>query len=95
MLKHILKNYSWIPHSSQSTKRLWEYALGYRDSKQTSKFGLGGRGLRGRVLGGRGRALGAHGYSQSLRFSLLFREMMALAALRSTYQRGRARTHHP
>ena len=38
MLKHILKNYSWIPHSSQSTKRLWEYALGYRDSKQTSKL---------------------------------------------------------
>ena len=38
MLKHILKNYSWIPHSSQSTKRLWEYVLGFRDSKQTSKL---------------------------------------------------------
>ena len=38
MLKHILKNYSWIPHSSQSTKKLWEYVLGYRDSKQTSKL---------------------------------------------------------
>ena len=38
MLKHILKNYSWIPHSSQSTKKLWEYVLGYRDSKKTSKL---------------------------------------------------------
>ena len=43
MLKHILKNYSWIPHSSQSTKRLWEYVLGYRDSKQTSKLVKSGK----------------------------------------------------
>ena len=43
MLKHILKNYSWIPHSSQSTKRLWEYVLGFRDSKQTSKLVKSGK----------------------------------------------------
>ena len=43
MLRHILKNYSWIPHSSQSTKRLWEYVLGYRDSKQTSKLVKSGK----------------------------------------------------
>ena len=38
MLKHILKNYSWIPHSSKNSSQLWEYALGYRDSNQTSKL---------------------------------------------------------
>ena len=43
MLKHILKNYSWIPHSSQSTKRLWEYVLGFRDSKKTSKLVKSGK----------------------------------------------------
>ena len=43
MLKHILKNYSWIPHSSQSTKKLWEYVLGYRDSKKTSKLAKSGK----------------------------------------------------
>lgn len=43
MLKHILKNYSWIPHSSQSTSKLWEYVLGYRDSKQTQKLAISGK----------------------------------------------------
>ena len=38
MLKHILKNYSWIPASSKNSSQLWEYALGYRDSNQTSKL---------------------------------------------------------
>ncbi len=38
MLKHILKNYSWIPHSSKNSAQLWEYALGYRDSNQSSKL---------------------------------------------------------
>lgn len=43
MLKHVLKNYSWIPHSSQSTKKLWEYVLGYRDSAQTSQLNITGK----------------------------------------------------
>ena len=43
MLKHILKNYSWIPHSSQSTKTLWEYVLGYKDSTQTQKLAKTGK----------------------------------------------------
>ena len=43
MIKHVLKNYSWIPHSSQSTKRLWEYVLGYRDSAQSSQVAMSGK----------------------------------------------------
>ena len=43
MLKHILKNYSWIPASSKNSSQLWEYALGYRDSNQTSKLAKTGK----------------------------------------------------
>ena len=43
MLKHVLKNYSWIPHSSQSTKKLWEYVLGYKDSEQSSQIAIKGK----------------------------------------------------
>tara|TARA_R110001592_G_scaffold4546_2_gene25566 strand:+ start:20682 stop:26600 length:5919 start_codon:yes stop_codon:yes gene_type:complete len=43
MLKHVLKNYSWIPASSKNSAQLWEYALGYRDSNQTSKLAKTGK----------------------------------------------------